>query len=214
MSKGEQINVKELKNVKSVTVYKIVGGEFDSLVVSFNWRCQQSHATRTDWSALYTQFKRQYVLGTLPYRCERTTHATLLEITFENVNILSIEGALMQDSSVDGRSKAAVIKQLLNVNPNEVLMETIRKRNNVSPIPETEDECELVIPHDLLDVLEHSERVVARFRKGMLPCQLLTSGIEERVVGRVGKKMMMLYPILSQIWRWGRYHEQVRSSFH
>ena len=54
----------------------------------------------------------------------------------------------------------------------------------------------LVIPHDLLDVLEHSERVVARFRKGMLRCQLLTSGIGERVVGRVGKKMMMLYPIL------------------
>ena len=73
----------------------------------------------------------------------RAYYATLLEITFENVNILSIEGAFMQDSSVDGRNKAAVIKQLLNINPNEVLMETVRKRINVSLIPETEDEWEL-----------------------------------------------------------------------
>ena len=89
----------------------------------------------------------------------------VLEITFENVNILSIEGACIHDSSVDGRSKAAVIKQLININPNELLMETVGKRNNVALIPEAEDEWELVIPHDLPDVLEHSERVVARFQK-------------------------------------------------
>jgi hypothetical protein len=49
----------------------------------------------------------------------------------------------MHDSSVDGRSKAAVIKQLLNTNPNELLMETVSKRINVTLIPETEDQWEL-----------------------------------------------------------------------
>lgn len=159
----DQLNIKELRNVKNVTVYKIIGGEYDTLA-SYNAGCQPSHDA-TDWSAIYTQFQRDHVLGTLPYHWERSTHATLIAITFTSVDIVVIIGSLMHDSRISGEEKATAIKQRLQIQGEEPLMETLGKRRMVALIPETEDEWELVVPHQLLDNLEYSERIVARFQR-------------------------------------------------
>jgi hypothetical protein len=76
-----------------------------------------------------------------------------------------MDGPLMHDGSVSGKEKAAVIKELLNMDMKEPLMEKLGKQCKAALIRETQDEWELVVPHNLLDQLEYSERVVARFQR-------------------------------------------------
>merc|ERR1712217_223964 len=74
-------------------------------------------------------------------------------------------GSLFHDGSISGEAKARAIKSQLCIDMNASLMTALGKQGKVALVRETEDEWELVIPHELLPELEFSEHPVARFRK-------------------------------------------------
>eukprot|EP00971_Amphidinium_carterae_P177263 3515401-Amphidinium_carterae.1 len=158
---------------KSVTIYKVVAG-LDGTLFSFNSEQQSSYQKWEgdpdlqvpDWRALYTQFQCKHVLGTVPYRWEdEETEATFVSATFDDLEIVVLEGDLMHDGSVSGEEKALAVKRLLKVDeelPLMVdeelpLMQMLGKKGKVALVKETDDEWELLIPHDLLSKLSYTE---------------------------------------------------------
>lgn len=121
---------------------------------------------KSDWSGLYTQFGREHVLGTIPYRWEAGhSEALLIRATFAELNAVVFSGGLFHDAGVRGEEKAAVAKRLLGVASDSPLMEALGQKHQAALVRESSDEWELVFPHGLLQHLRYSERVVARFRR-------------------------------------------------
>eukprot|EP00964_Phaeocystis_antarctica_P129139 scaffold93009_cov60-Phaeocystis_antarctica.AAC.2 len=117
-----------------------------------------------EWRALYTQSQREHVLGTIPYRWEsEAKQASLVAATFDALDVVVLEGALLHDGGVSGAEKARALKEHLSLEATQPLMAALGARGKVALVRETATEWELVIPHCLLAELAFTERVVARF---------------------------------------------------
>ena len=156
--------------VTSITVYKVLAGR-DTTLALYNDECnvQAQDSVDTlpqtqDWKALYTQFRREHVLGTVPYRWEKDTEAHLVAITFSDLEVVVLDGPLLYDAAVSGSVKATAIKATLGIVEQLPLMAALGERGQAALVRETEQEWELIIPHELLKHLRYSERSVARFR--------------------------------------------------
>ena len=150
-------------SASNIHFYKVVGGS-DVTLHSYNASQSDDH----DWSALYTQFRSDHALGTVPYRWERGgfTEATLIEaVILDQVSLLVMEGAIFHDPNVSGREKAIAIQRALALDPERPLMRSLGENGLGALIRETEDEWELILPHGLVRNLSLKEKRVARFRK-------------------------------------------------
>ena len=89
----------------NVSVYKVVAGR-DTTLLSYNESVSNlsiDSMKNQEWRGLYTQFKREHVLGTIPYRWEREHKvARLVKATFEELSIVVFDGPLMHDGGVSG----------------------------------------------------------------------------------------------------------------
>ena len=167
---------------EAVTVYKVVAGGEGASLAAYN-ACAGGAAAHDsldgdgslqhqEWRALYTQFQREHVLGTIPYRWEsEAKQASLVAATFDALDVVVLEGALLHDGGVSGAEKARALKEHLSLEATQPLMAALGARGKVALVRETATEWELVIPHCLLAELAFTERVVARFGRHprMLP---------------------------------------------
>lgn len=187
------LRVRELPPTPDIAVYKVLPGLRPSLR-QFNASCCCEQATTDsggvisatpaapaattatglvdDWRALYTQFRRDHALGTVPYKWEQgCSYCTLVEVRFRQpLRVLVLEGELMHREDVSGEAKAAAVRAKLAEKVGEVvgglpLMERLGSLGYVALVRETACEWELVIPHALLGSLAFSERFVARFER-------------------------------------------------
>lgn len=155
----DELTIRELKQVPSITVYKIIAG-LDTSLHDYNEKCHQearNNVQQSDWRALYTQFQRQHVLGTLPYRWEQATHATLVEVTFQNLDILVMDGPFLYSGHVSGERKASIIKEKLGITSDKALMHELGNQGKAALIRETEHEWELVISHEWVDRMKRCD---------------------------------------------------------
>mmetsp|Transcript_24409 Transcript_24409/g.45486 ORF Transcript_24409/g.45486 Transcript_24409/m.45486 type:complete len:249 (+) Transcript_24409:107-853(+) len=178
----------EFKEVTDVSIYKVLaGGEGRSTLASYNEsvacaagaftvsQAVTQHDTLDgdgrpapvqDWRGLYTQFQRDHVLGTIPYRWDGGHDtATLVKVTFATLNVALLDGPLLYDHNVTGTQKATIVKRILGISESKPLVETLGKRGQVALVRETEREWELVIPHNLLPQLDYQEQIIAKFRR-------------------------------------------------
>ena len=180
--KGAQLVSAEI-SVPNLRAYKVLGDDM-------TLESMQHHAWESDdldgrdsiqdpeWQALYMQFKRSHVLGTVPYRWESKakayTHAQLVEVLFDSIEIVVLDGAVLHDASVGGDTKATLVKTHLRLgnsccedddDKTGRLMHELGKSGKAALVRETEDEWELLIPHCLLPRLRFSEKVIARWRR-------------------------------------------------
>mmetsp|Transcript_25977 Transcript_25977/g.60718 ORF Transcript_25977/g.60718 Transcript_25977/m.60718 type:complete len:210 (+) Transcript_25977:50-679(+) len=158
-------------HVADVAVYKVVAGSDDSLRV-YNDMQMASYAASVvptqclDWRALYTQFQRKHVLGTVPYRWDKDfQEAQLISATFASLDVVVLEGKMLHDGALSGQEKALAVKRILDLPLEIPLMEALGAKGKVALVKETEDEWELIVPHELLSRLSFEEQVVARFKK-------------------------------------------------
>ena len=156
--------------VTSIRVFKAIAGQ--ETVFEYNKDCldRQQSSQRQDWSALYTQLQADHILGTLPYRWDAGhTEALLCELQFQQpISICILEGSVFHNNEISGEDKAKLIKSCLLLDESMPLMEAFSKREQVVAIRETENEWEIVIPHNLLPRLQYSERVVGKFRRHLV----------------------------------------------
>jgi len=121
-----------------------------------------------DWQAVYMQFQRGHVLGTVPYRWDSRVQdykeAQLIKVTFDDVQVVLLEGELFHDISVSAEEKALAAKSALQIEGGS-LMETLGQMGKVVLVRETQNELELLVPHGLLPRLKFKEQVLARWRK-------------------------------------------------
>mmetsp|Transcript_15926 Transcript_15926/g.34602 ORF Transcript_15926/g.34602 Transcript_15926/m.34602 type:complete len:221 (-) Transcript_15926:21-683(-) len=153
--------------VPRISTYKVVP-DADGSLLSYNAICinGRSSTISHDWSAMYLQFRSEHALGTVPYRWERGfSHAKLVEATFFNLKVVIIDGPLFHDGNVDGKKKADMIKELLNLDPSKPLMEALGDLEKAALIRETEDEWELILSHSYFPDLAVEERDVAVFER-------------------------------------------------
>lgn len=207
---NDNVTMMELRGVDEVTVYKVLPGLNTMSLMEFNAACQLRHRSSdqqpnngsVDRRAIYTQFRRKHVLGTVPYKWEtrqgednNTRYATLKAITFRHLDILAFDGPLMHDGTVSGKEKATAIKSILATVQESTdeapcpqsqtsttapsllpsLMDELGRRGKAAMIRETDDEWELVLPHNLLETIrsaggapaaeQYSEVAVAYFRR-------------------------------------------------
>lgn len=163
-----------LEGVSGVGIYKVLAG-VNTTLASYNDEVGAAahdgldgngSLQHLDWRALYTQFQRDHVLGTVPYRWEKDhTDATLVQVIFDSLDILVLDGPMFHDGAVSGADKALEVKKHLGIDLATPLMEALGEQGKVALVRETEEEWELVIPHQLLPKLKFSERVVALFRR-------------------------------------------------
>ena len=134
-----------------------------------------------EWKALYQQFKALHVLGTVPYRWESKTcaytHAQLVEVHFDSLDVILLDGPLLHDGRVGAHEKAGAVKTHLGLGKMPVLeasadaersgllMHEIGRLGKAALVRETEDEWELLVPHCLLPRLRFSETIIARWRR-------------------------------------------------
>eukprot|EP00931_Biecheleriopsis_adriatica_P115447 TRINITY_DN91231_c0_g1_i1.p1 TRINITY_DN91231_c0_g1~~TRINITY_DN91231_c0_g1_i1.p1 ORF type:complete len:455 (-),score=84.30 TRINITY_DN91231_c0_g1_i1:159-1391(-) len=121
-----------------------------------------------DWQALYMQFQRRHVLGTVPYRWDSRVRdyreAQLIKAAFEDVQVVSLEGELFHDISVSAEEKALAAKSVLQIKDG-LLMETLGQMGKVALVRETQFEVELLVPHCLLPRMKFKEQVLVRWRR-------------------------------------------------
>mmetsp|Transcript_65037 Transcript_65037/g.121153 ORF Transcript_65037/g.121153 Transcript_65037/m.121153 type:complete len:211 (+) Transcript_65037:77-709(+) len=157
-----------------VTIYKVVA-PLEGSLLSWNEAQQSTYHNAfastqfEDWRALYTQFQREHVLGTLPYKWDKGyTDATLVSATFAHLNIVVLEGDVMYDVGVSGQEKAVAIKRLLCLDETSSLMQMLGRQGKAALVKETQEEWELIIPHRLLPELSFTECRVAEFKRHAL----------------------------------------------
>lgn len=153
--------------VPRISTYKVVP-DADGSLLSYNTICinDRSSTIPRDWSAMYLQFLSEHALGTVPYRWERGfNHAKLVEATFCNLKVVIVDGPVFHDGNVDGKTKADIIKELLNLDRSKPLMEALGDLEKAALIRETEDEWELILSHSYLPDLAFEERDVAVFER-------------------------------------------------
>jgi len=158
------------KKLRNVRIYKVVAN--DDSMFDYVQNCSKRDTLdgdgsnqRPDWRALYTQFLRDHVLGTIPYRWNRFEHATLLEVTFKELDIVVLDGSIFFDGKISGDDKARVVKEVMNLAFDSPLMENLGNRGMCALVRENEDEWELIIPHNLFAKLDFTEKVIMKFRK-------------------------------------------------
>lgn len=165
--------------VQNLRAYKVFGDDmtlqsmrdhawaFDDL----DGRDGQQHP---EWQALYMQFKQSHVLGTVPYRWDKMayTHAQLVEVLFDSLEVVVFDGPLLHDGSVGAEEKAAAVKTHLQLASSAaedektgLLMHELGKSGKAALVRETEEEWELLIPHCLVPRLRFSEKPLARWRR-------------------------------------------------
>eukprot|EP00539_Tryblionella_compressa_P005605 CAMPEP_0178760814 /NCGR_PEP_ID=MMETSP0744-20121128/15692_1 /TAXON_ID=913974 /ORGANISM="Nitzschia punctata, Strain CCMP561" /LENGTH=264 /DNA_ID=CAMNT_0020415415 /DNA_START=125 /DNA_END=919 /DNA_ORIENTATION=- len=194
-----ELTVNEIKAVSNIVVYKVLadggcdgsrgegseGSGSRSTLASYNAVVGGPAAADTldgneslqlvDWRGLYTQFQREHVVGTIPYRWERgCTYATLVAVTFDRLDVVMLDDAIFHDRVTSGSQKAAVVKERLNIASHEPLIATLGDRGKVALVRETADEWELIIPHNLLPRLNFQERVIAIFHRQKHPTMPVT----------------------------------------
>merc|ERR1719487_161911 len=89
-----------------------------------------------------------------------------MEVTFENLQIVSLDGSVFHDASVSAEEKARAAKLALQIQDG-LLMQRLGEMGKVALVRETEDEWELLVPHCLLAHLTFKERVLVRWKKHM-----------------------------------------------
>lgn len=153
-----------------VKTYKVVAG--DMTVAQYNTaQADDLDGSRSlqhrDWVALYTQFQRDHVVGTIPYRWEKGhSEAVLIEVSFScPLTIAVFDGAVFHDGSMSGDDKAAAVKMHLGIDPQEALLEHLGRAGKMALVRETDEEWELIVPHELLGRLPFTERVLCRFQR-------------------------------------------------
>ena len=164
-----EISATEIR-ASGVKFYKVVAG--DMTVMQYNSAQRDDldgscSLQRRDWVALYTQFQREHVVGTIPYRWEKGhSEAALVEVSFScPLDIVIFDGALFHDGTMSGNDKAAAIKAHLGITSQEVLLEHLGRADKTALVRETDDEWELIVPHELLGRLPFTERVLCRFQR-------------------------------------------------
>jgi len=160
-----------------IRVYKVLGDEevlkdYLDRAFEMDGLDGQNSLQNKDWTALYTQFQAEHLLGTIPYRWQQTNReyksATLMEITFRNLRAVVAEGPLFYDGRIPGTQKATALKTHLKLPEDCLLMPELGARGKCALVRETEEEWELIVPHNLLSSsngLQWSERIIAKFRK-------------------------------------------------
>jgi len=155
--------------------YKVLGGGMTLAEMKNNaWEEDdldgRGSLQHPDWQAIYMQFQRSHVLGTVPYRWESQVmdykEAQLMEVTFEDLKIVSLDGSVFHDASVSADDKARAAKLALQIQDG-LLMQRLGEMGKVALVRETEDEWELLVPHCLLAHLTFRERVLVRWKKHM-----------------------------------------------
>lgn len=160
----------EVVQASGVSVYKVIADEAGTLR-GYNSRIvaapDAGEKGQQEWRGLYTQFKREHALGTIGYRWDRGHKvARLIRATFdEDLSIVVLDGPMTYAGGISGIEKAKAAKELLGIDPELPLLAALGERRQVCLVRETEDEWELVIPHELLPHLSLSETGVARFEK-------------------------------------------------
>merc|ERR1712232_1064188 len=84
--------------------------------------------------------------------------------TFEDVQVVLLEGEFLHDITVSAEEKALVAKSALQIKDG-LLMETLGQMGRVVLVRETHNELELLVPHCLLPRMKFKEQVLARWRK-------------------------------------------------
>eukprot|EP00759_Apiculatamorpha_spiralis_P000551 PhF_6_TR10196/c0_g1_i1/m.15809 len=161
----------------SLIVYKLVGDE--KSVCEYFEKCApppSPSSLKEDWSAMYFQMTREHAVQNAGYRWDKGyPFANLFEITFRSewFDIVHLDSPLFVDGSVDGKTKAAAVKELFGIDQSLVLMEELGKRSIALLVAEAEDQVELIVPHTMtskhnggvtlsLSDMIHSERFVAK----------------------------------------------------
>lgn len=165
-----------------LVVCKVVGNETDLTQYSNKVSARfESGARKSDWTAMYMQFKRSHALGTVPYRWDDADAsgnqymvASLVEVRFtEPLDVIAVAGQVFWDPSTDGVVKAQLVKERLGIPSNELLMSFLGQQGKALLMQETEDEWELILNHDHLASLQHEDRIVASFgRASTMPVTL------------------------------------------
>lgn len=169
-----------------LAVYKVLAGRSASLA-EYNDACMAQSPVQgrsEEWRGLYTQFKRDHVLGTVPYRWERdqdTMVATLVKVSFiDDLSVVTLDGPMLHDGAVSGDTKAAAAKDLLGIDPEQPFIAALGERGQVCLVRETEDEWELVIPHALLPLLTFRESSIIHFlRHSRMPITHKWESVED-----------------------------------
>ena len=162
--------------VPNLRAYKVLGDDMTlESIRQLAWELDdldgRDSIQHPEWQALCMQFTSSHVLGTVPYRWEsqaRTyTHAQLLEVEFDSLNVVVLDGPLLYDGGVCAEEKAAAVKVHLKMCSDQKgrLMHELGKRGKAALVRETEEEWELLVPHNLLSQLSFSEKVIARWRR-------------------------------------------------
>ena len=169
-------------SVPNLQAYKVFGDDMTLTSIQHRaWELDdldgRDSVQHPEWQALYMQFKSSHVLGTVPYRWESRTreysHAQLLAVQIDAVDIIVLDGPLLHDGGIGAEEKAAAVKAHLQLTSSlgledqtsGLLMHELGRRGKAALVRETEDEWELLLPHSLLPQLTFSERVIARWRK-------------------------------------------------
>jgi len=121
-----------------------------------------------DWRGLYTQFRRDHALGTVPYRWEddSCTEAALVQVTIHSpIDVVVLEGSVWHEGAVSGSAKAQIAKGLLSIAAVQPLVDALGASGRALLVKETDDEPELVISHEFFARLDFSETRIAFFRR-------------------------------------------------
>ena len=157
-----------LVHLEHLSVYKAIPSfnNCETSVTSYNSACFTADVPASDWRALYTQFHREHVLGTIPYRWEsEATEARLVKVTFDALNVIVLDGELFHDGAVSGLAKARAVKEHLGLDQSKPVMAALGEQHKVALVRETATDWELVISHELLRSLRFSEEMVADFKR-------------------------------------------------
>lgn len=161
--------------VRDVSVYKVLAGQgatltqYNDACIAFNDQTPGS-LEQQEWRAIHTQFKREHVLGTVPYRWSTEpdghTAARLVKVTFDQVvSIIVLEGPMVHAGGLSGGAKALAAKEQLGIDPGVPFMAALGERRQLCMARETENEWELIIPHALLPHLSMREVGLAHFMR-------------------------------------------------
>jgi len=158
------------QTLRNLRIYKVVANE-DSMF-DYVQNCASRDTLdgdgsnqRPDWRALYTQFLHDHTIGTIPYRWNRFKMATLLEVTFKKLDVAILEGSIFFDGEISGDQKAQAVKELMKLDLNAPLMATLGEAGLCALVRETEEEWELIVPHNLFAKLSFTEKVIMQFQK-------------------------------------------------
>merc|ERR1712000_538731 len=143
-------------NLPNNYFFKVIGDE-ENICDYHCARAPQTTTTTTlnDWSAFYFQLNETHACGTLAYRYDQGYEiASLMKTKFNvgtnNIKMIFISDFFLSDETVSGEDKAKRIKLSLGLNINEPLMKQFGEKNWILCCRESNDEWELVVPHNLI----------------------------------------------------------------